>query len=129
MLDHAGAADPGTGAAPRTRCKLASIAREIAYNDYQNGRAARGERADRNVIVALGKPAAATGMLVLTQSATVASRPPLPLRRRRGAGDAGDARLPGERRRLEGQRPLARCAWPARRPASAAPAARAHSCA
>ena len=35
--------------------KLASIGREIAYNDYQNGREARGGREDRNVIIPTGR--------------------------------------------------------------------------
>jgi hypothetical protein len=36
--------------------RLSSIGREIAYNDYQGSRAARGNRDDRNLIVPLGRP-------------------------------------------------------------------------
>jgi hypothetical protein len=36
--------------------RLASVGREISYNDYQSSRGARGSREDRNVIVPLGKP-------------------------------------------------------------------------
>jgi metallophosphoesterase (TIGR03767 family) len=56
IIDHAGAPDPGAGAANGDPVRLASIAREISYNDYQMGRGSRGSRADRNVIVPLGKP-------------------------------------------------------------------------
>ena len=54
--------DPGceatgpTGRAGEQPLRLASIGREIGYNDYQHGRGARGERSDRNVIVPLGRP-------------------------------------------------------------------------
>jgi 3',5'-cyclic AMP phosphodiesterase CpdA len=82
ILDHAGPPNPG-GARPCTeepppaeppfpedpRCevalgrsgedpvKLASIGREISYNDYQGSRGARGARSDRNVIIPLDRPA------------------------------------------------------------------------
>jgi metallophosphoesterase (TIGR03767 family) len=56
ILDHAGPPDPGTAAASDNPVRLASIAREISYNDYQHSRAARGDRSDRNVIVRLAKP-------------------------------------------------------------------------
>ena len=54
ILDHDGPAEPGRAATPaRQPVKLASIAREIAYNDYQGSRGAtRRAASDRNVIVA-----------------------------------------------------------------------------
>jgi 3',5'-cyclic AMP phosphodiesterase CpdA len=72
ILDHAGPASPG-GPQPLCRrgastagcgragdqvLRLASIGREIAYNDYQGGRftGGRGDRDDRNLIVPLGRP-------------------------------------------------------------------------
>jgi hypothetical protein len=55
MLDHAGPPNPGDASGEQP-LKLASIARELAYNDYQGSRAARGERADRNAIVLLDRP-------------------------------------------------------------------------
>lgn len=69
MLDHDGPAYPGApgpsffgqGDAGEQPLRLASIGREIAYNDYQGSRGARGDRHDRNVIVPLGKPAPAGG--------------------------------------------------------------------
>jgi hypothetical protein len=36
---------------------LASIARELAYNDYQNSRGSRGSPEDRNLIIVLDRPA------------------------------------------------------------------------
>jgi hypothetical protein len=54
MLDHAGPPNPGAGPASRDVPRLASIARELAYNDYQGARAARGTRQDRNVVLPLG---------------------------------------------------------------------------
>jgi 3',5'-cyclic AMP phosphodiesterase CpdA len=68
MLDHAGPAvaggpgagpdsDPASGSAGAEPLRLASIGREIGYNDYQADRSAAGDRTDRNVIVPLGKPA------------------------------------------------------------------------
>lgn len=72
ILDHAGAANPGD-AAGQEPVHLASIAREIAFNDYQNNRGARGDRADRNVIVPLGRPASPTGLLPLADSAAVSA--------------------------------------------------------
>jgi hypothetical protein len=64
MIDHAGPANPGgpppdlttSGDAGNQPQRLASIAREIAYNDYQGDRGAMGDRTDRNVIVPLHKP-------------------------------------------------------------------------
>jgi hypothetical protein len=64
MLDHAGPAYPGapkpsemtSGDAGEEVLRLAGIAREIAYNDYQASRGARGERDDRNVIIPLHRP-------------------------------------------------------------------------
>jgi len=64
VLDHDGPANPGgsqsdeggQGSAGDSVKRLASIAREIAYNDYQGDRGARGDREDRNVIVKLDKP-------------------------------------------------------------------------
>ena len=69
MIDHAGPANPGgprpdldaSGQSGEQPVRLASIAREISYNDYQHDRGAVGERTDRNVIVPLGKPAPAGG--------------------------------------------------------------------
>ena len=57
VLDHAGSPNPGSGAAGGGPPRLASIARELSYNDYQGSRAARGERQDRNVILPLDRPA------------------------------------------------------------------------
>jgi 3',5'-cyclic AMP phosphodiesterase CpdA len=58
MLDHLGPANPGaSGQAPDEVPRLASIGRELAYNDYQGSRAARGGRQDRNVILPTGRPA------------------------------------------------------------------------
>jgi hypothetical protein len=56
ILDHDGPPNPGNGNAGEQPVKLASIGREIAYNDYQGSRGARGEPSDRNVIVATDKP-------------------------------------------------------------------------
>jgi hypothetical protein len=60
MIDHMGAANPGGGRATPNVERLASIARELAYNDYQtgpkSGTDARGSREDRNVIIRLGRP-------------------------------------------------------------------------
>jgi 3',5'-cyclic AMP phosphodiesterase CpdA len=64
MLDHDGPPEPG--APPATRpdrgksgeqvLKLASIGREIAYNDYQASRSANGSPEDRNAILPLSQP-------------------------------------------------------------------------
>ena len=52
MLDHA--APPRVGQAAGDQVlRLASIGREIAYNDYQGNRGARGARSDRNVVLPL----------------------------------------------------------------------------
>jgi 3',5'-cyclic AMP phosphodiesterase CpdA len=64
MLDHDGPANPGgappgkeeQGHAPDDVVRLSAIAREIAYNDYQADRGARGGRHDRNVILATDRP-------------------------------------------------------------------------
>jgi hypothetical protein len=56
ILDHDGPARPGAGTAGYSVLRLAAIARELAYNDYQGSRAARGEREDRNVIVKMDRP-------------------------------------------------------------------------
>jgi hypothetical protein len=61
MLDHEGPANPlgrnsDGGQAPGDIPRLAGISREIAYNDYQASRAARGERQDRNVILPTDRP-------------------------------------------------------------------------
>ena len=55
IIDHDGPPNPGAGNAGDQPVKLASIAREIAYNDYQGSRGARGGREDRNVIIETGK--------------------------------------------------------------------------
>jgi hypothetical protein len=57
MIDHDGQADPGAGVASDQVSRLASIGREIGYNDYQHSRGAAGGRQDRNVILPTGKPA------------------------------------------------------------------------
>ncbi len=64
MLDHDGPANPGgappgqedQGHAPDDILRLAAIGREVAYNDYQGDRAARGGRQDRNVILPTDRP-------------------------------------------------------------------------
>jgi 3',5'-cyclic AMP phosphodiesterase CpdA len=64
MLDHDGPANPGgpppgheeSGHAPDGVLRLASIGRELAYNDYQGDRSARGGRQDRNVILPTDRP-------------------------------------------------------------------------
>jgi metallophosphoesterase (TIGR03767 family) len=68
ILDHAGPPNPGgaqpsldaRGNAGQQVLKLASIGRELAFNDYQadpqNNGGSRGEPADRNVIIVLDKP-------------------------------------------------------------------------
>ena len=56
VLDHDGPANPGgSGQAGDSVLRLAGIAREIAYNDYQGSRGARGGRQDRNVILPTGR--------------------------------------------------------------------------
>ena len=55
ILDHDGPPNPGNGNASPQPVKLASIAREISYNDYQHDRGSRGSPSDRNVIVETGK--------------------------------------------------------------------------
>ncbi|MGQ0803904.1 MAG: hypothetical protein ACT4PI_08575 [Actinomycetota bacterium] len=55
MADHTGRSDPGAGAGFDLQ-RLAGIARELSYNDYQNGRDARGAPEDRNVIVVFDRP-------------------------------------------------------------------------
>jgi metallophosphoesterase (TIGR03767 family) len=64
MLDHDGPPEPGNapplpggrGASGEQVLKLASIGREIAYNDYQGSRGARGGASDRNAILPLVQP-------------------------------------------------------------------------
>jgi hypothetical protein len=64
MIDQGGPPNPGgpqpdltaSGNAGNQPLRLASIARELAYNDYQGDRGAMGDRTDRNVIVPLHKP-------------------------------------------------------------------------
>jgi hypothetical protein len=64
MLDHDGPAYPGApgpdflgaGNAGELPIRLASIAREIGYNDYQASRGAAGDKTDRNVIAVIPKP-------------------------------------------------------------------------
>jgi hypothetical protein len=64
VLDHNGPANPGgpppenedSGHAPDDVTRLAAIGREIAYNDYQGDRGARGGRQDRNVILPTDRP-------------------------------------------------------------------------
>jgi hypothetical protein len=59
MIDHDGAPNPGGPNAPAdgqgnsgdSVQRLSSIGRELAYNDYQGSRGARGGPADRNVII------------------------------------------------------------------------------
>jgi metallophosphoesterase (TIGR03767 family) len=55
ILDHEGPPRPASGWAGRSIARLASIARELSYNDYQGNRGARGERKDRNVIVKVNR--------------------------------------------------------------------------
>jgi 3',5'-cyclic AMP phosphodiesterase CpdA len=64
ILDHAGPPDPGgappdftaNGASGQQVLRLASIARELAYNDYQGDRGALGGSEDRNVILIIPEP-------------------------------------------------------------------------
>ncbi|MFN2526009.1 MAG: hypothetical protein ABR505_07065 [Actinomycetota bacterium] len=61
VIDHAGAPDPGTGKLDTSGkldqvLRLASIGRELGYNDYQKSRAAIGEPEDRNVIIVFARP-------------------------------------------------------------------------
>jgi hypothetical protein len=66
MLDHDGPPNPGgpqpprdgQGQAPNQVLRLASIGREIGYNDYQAGQfsGAEGGRQDRNVILPTDRP-------------------------------------------------------------------------
>ncbi|MGH2821043.1 MAG: hypothetical protein ACRDJ5_10370, partial [Actinomycetota bacterium] len=56
IVDHAGPPDPGEAAPEGGVRKLASIGRELAYNDYQSDRASRGDPEDRNAIIVLDKP-------------------------------------------------------------------------
>ena len=60
ILDHEGPANvmgrQDAGHAPGDIPRLAGIAREIAYNDYQADRSARGGRQDRNVILPTDRP-------------------------------------------------------------------------
>ena len=56
MIDHAAPPRPGASSASGGALGLASIGRELAYNDYQGSRAARGTPADRNLIVVMDAP-------------------------------------------------------------------------
>ena len=64
ILDHDGPANPGAPlptilgkAMPASsRCGSPRSAARSPINDYQSNRGARGARADRNVIIPLGKP-------------------------------------------------------------------------
>jgi hypothetical protein len=64
ILDHDGPANPGgakpgedaLGAAGEQVLKLASISRELSYNDYQNSRGSAGSPADRNALLPLAQP-------------------------------------------------------------------------
>jgi hypothetical protein len=58
ILDQAGAANPGAGTASDDVLRLASIGRELSYNDYQLGKFSngRGSKGDRNLIVPLDRP-------------------------------------------------------------------------
>jgi hypothetical protein len=46
----------GAGDAGEQVQKLGSIGRELTYNDYQQSRASRGSRKDRNVIITFDRP-------------------------------------------------------------------------
>jgi metallophosphoesterase (TIGR03767 family) len=64
MLDHAGPPRAGgpqpsldpKGHAPEQVLALASVGRELAYNDWQNSRTSMGDPQDRNVIIVIDKP-------------------------------------------------------------------------
>jgi metallophosphoesterase (TIGR03767 family) len=56
ILDHEAPPRPAARPAGGAVSRLAAIARELAYNDYQAGRGARGGREDRNVIVKMSRP-------------------------------------------------------------------------
>ncbi len=60
ILDHEGPANPmgrqDAGRAPSDIPRLAGIGREIAYNDYQGSRGARGAPEDRNVLIVIDRP-------------------------------------------------------------------------
>ncbi|HEX2240851.1 MAG TPA: hypothetical protein VHJ82_06910 [Actinomycetota bacterium] len=61
VIDHAGPPNPGTGKLDTSGkldqvLRLASIGRELGYNDYQKSRAAIGEPEDRNVIIVFNRP-------------------------------------------------------------------------
>jgi hypothetical protein len=68
MIDHLAPPNPGLGRDTSFNkgnvgeqvMKLASVARELAYNDYQAARTARGRPEDRNVILLVGRPWPAT---------------------------------------------------------------------
>jgi len=55
LLDHAGPPEPVWDPASADVLTLASVARELAYNDFQNNRASRGDRDDRNVVVKIAR--------------------------------------------------------------------------
>ena len=56
IVDHAAPLDPGTGAATESVSRLASISRELAFNDPHGSDEARGARIDRNVELVVRDP-------------------------------------------------------------------------
>jgi metallophosphoesterase (TIGR03767 family) len=59
MIDHAGPPDPGSaafGSGDAPVARLASVGRELAYNDFQGSREALGAPEDRNVIIVIDRP-------------------------------------------------------------------------
>ena len=59
ILDHAAAPDPGNGPATPSTSRLASISRELSYNDPDKSDSARGGAEDRNVELLVRNPFAA----------------------------------------------------------------------
>ena len=56
ILDHAAAPDPGGSQASSSTSRLASISRELSYNDPDKENSARGEAQDRNVELLVRNP-------------------------------------------------------------------------
>ena len=56
IVDHAAAPNPGDGAATDSVSRLASISRELSYNDVHKSEGARGGREDRNVELVVRDP-------------------------------------------------------------------------
>jgi hypothetical protein len=54
ILDHDGPPNPGAAAGEQV-LHLASISRELSYNDYQNPRSSAGSPADRNALLPLAQ--------------------------------------------------------------------------